>query len=302
MKKTVLRLSLLLLTLLLLFSLVSCGAPGAAGSRPGGDYNGAQGDIYYEDKENSSVGSSDISLPENRIIIKTVNETVETLEYDQFLEALNAAVASANGYFSSSSYRDGSYHSTALRTATLVIRVPADKLTAFCAEVDGIGHVTSFYETVDDITLSYVAIESRIEVLESEESALLTMLAKAENISDMLAIRKQLEGVQGELASLRAQKRVYDDQVTYSTVNMTVREVKRVSEETETMTFGQEIGYTFMESLYVIGSFFRGASIFLIGHSPVLLLWAALIVGIVLLVRHLLRKKKQATSKDDHKD
>ncbi|MBQ8351247.1 MAG: DUF4349 domain-containing protein [Clostridia bacterium] len=294
MKKTALRMLTLFMALLLLLSLAACGSSGSsAGGSPDLDYNGAPGDAYLEDKENSSAGSSDISLPENRIIIKTVNETVETLEYDAFLTALNEAVATAGGYFSSSSYRDGSYNSTALRTATLVIRVPADKLTVFCNEVDGIGHVTSFYETVDDITLAYVAIESRIEVLVSEESALLTMLSKAGNISDMLAIRKQLEGVQGELAELRAQKRVYDDQVAYSTVNMTVREVKRVSEETDQMTYGQEIGYTFMESLYSVGNFFRAASIFLVGNSPVLLLWAIVIACVVLLVRLILRRNRQ---------
>ena len=205
----------------------------------------------------------------------------------------------ANGYFSSSHYRDGSYNSAILRTANLVIRIPADKLSAFCKAVEGVGHVTHFQETIDDITLSYVAIESRIEVLESEETALMTMLAKAESISDMLAIRKQLEGVQGELASLRAQKRVYDDQVAYSTVNMTVHEVKRVSEDTERMTFGQEIGHTFSESLYALGAFFRGLSVFFIGNSPVLLLLAALVACGVILVRRILRKRKMAAQKEN---
>lgn len=292
MKKTVLRFSALFLALLLLLSLVACASSGGGSSRPSDYNNGAMGDSY-EDKDSSSLGSSDIPLPENRVIIKTVNETVQTSEYDAFLDALNAAVAAAGGYFSSSSYRDGGYYSTALRTATFAIRIPADKLTDFCREVDGIGHVTSFYETVDDVTLAYVAIESRIAVLESEEAALLTMLGKGESINDILAIRKQLEGVQGELAELRAQKRVYDDRAAYSTVNMTVSEVRRVTEETDQMTFWQEIGYTFMQSLYSVGDFFRASSVFLVGNSPVLLLLAAAAVGVVLLVRLILRRRRK---------
>ena len=301
MKTLSARLLALALTLLLLFTLASCGS--GATSLPGDDNGlhsgGAPSDEYYEDKDNSSPGSSDISLPENRVIIKTVHETIETLEYDKTLASLEEAVLAANGYFSSSHYRDGSYNRAILRTANLVIRIPADKLSAFCKAVEGVGHVTHFQETIDDITLSYVAIESRIEVLESEETALMTMLAKAESISDMLAIRKQLEGVQGELASLRAQKRVYDDQVAYSTVNMTVHEVKRVSEDTERMTFGQEIGHTFSESLYALGAFFRGLSVFFIGNSPVLLLLAALVACGVILVRRILRKRKMAAQKEN---
>jgi hypothetical protein len=266
--------------------------------------SGSGGD--YESKENISTDTSASIISTETVMQKLVRKmwiNAETEDLDALLQQVDEKMASLGGYAEKREVYNGSPSaSRRYRRATITVRVPAEQLNQFTDAVTGLSNVTSCTESADDITLSYVAIESRIEVLESEESALLTMLAKAENISDMLAIRKQLEGVQGELASLRAQKRVYDDQVAYSTVNMTVREVKRVSEETETMTFGQEIGYTFMESLYVIGSFFRGASIFLIGHSPVLLLWAALIVGIVLLVRHLLRKKKQATSKDDHKD
>ena len=306
MKQKAPRLLFTLLLLLLALSLAAC----SASTRPGSYANGgAAADGYYDgtgdnvsDKEHSSLSSITYAPPASQLIIKTVNETVETLEYDSFLDALTEAVRAVGGYLSSSSYRDGSYNTSVLRTASLVIRIPAAELDGFCSRVDGIGHVTSFYETVDDITLAYVSIESRIGVLESEESALLGMLSRAETVADMLAIRKQLENVQGELAELRAQQRVYDDQIAYSTVNMTVREVKRVSEDTERMGFGEELWHTFMSSLYGIGDFFRALAVFIGGYSPVILLLAAVVAVIVLLLRHLVRRERTRAAKRREND
>lgn len=305
MKQKAPRLLFTLLLLLLALSLAAC----STSTRPGSYANGgAAADGYYSgtgdvsDKEHSSLSSITYAPPSGHLLIKTVNETVETLEYDEFLDALTEAVRAAGGYLSSSSYRDGSYNTSVLRTASLVIRIPAEELDGFCSRVDGIGHVTSFYETVDDITLAYVSIESRIGVLESEESALLGMLSRAETVADMLAVRKQLESVQGELAELRAQQRVYDDQIAYSTVNMTVREVKRVSEDTERMGFGEELWHTFMSSLYGIGDFFRALAVFIGGYSPVILLLAAVVAVIVLLLRHLVRRERTRAAKRREND
>lgn len=286
------RLLALLLTLLLLFSLSACGSAGSSG-RPAEDssYNGDMAD------KGELIISSE-ALPADRILIKTVEETVETLDYDAFIASLKEAVAEAEGYFSSSYYRNGSYSVTTLRTATLTIRIPAARLSAFCDTVAGLAHVTYSSEMIDDITLSYVAIESRIAVLENEETALLAMLNRAESTTDALSIRKQVEEVQESLAELRAKKRVYDDQVAYSTIDMTVREVKQISEDTTQMSFFEEIGHSFSESLAAVGAFFRAAAIFLIGSSPVLLVWAAFIVAAVFLVRYLLRRHKKKRDGD----
>lgn len=295
MKTTTQRILALLFTLLLLFSFSACSGSALPDSPAGGDHYEESGSSFGK---NEPLLSSE-ALPADRILIKTVDETIETLEYDAFLGALKEAVAEAGGYFSSSHYRNGSYSASALRTATLTIRIPASRLSDFCDTVAGLAHVTYASETIDDITLSYVAIESRIAVLESEEAALLAILSKAENTTDALAIRKQLEEVQESLAELRAKKRVYDDQVAYSTINMSVREVKEISEDTAQMSFWEEIGLSFGKSLTAVGSFFRAAAVFLLGSSPILLVWAAFIVAAVFLIRYLLRRHKKKEENDN---
>ena len=83
MKKTIVRILAAAMMLLLLVGTAACSAPQSPnGSYAGGDYYNPGAGDKMEGMEDSVNGGSaaDISLPENRVIIKTVYETVETLE------------------------------------------------------------------------------------------------------------------------------------------------------------------------------------------------------------------------------
>ena len=282
------KLSLLLVTLLLLLSVIftSCGADMEAPGNMGGD--------AVEKDDVGGLPPTDDVLSAERKIIKTVYETVETKEYDAFIEKLKTAVADAGGYFSTSRYAGDGYEERGNRNAYFEIRIPADGLAAFTEAVGKMGSVSHYSESVDDVTAAYVDVESRIAVLEAEEAALLEILSKSEKVSDMLEIRKQLSEVQADLASLRAQKKTYDSLVAYSTVNLTLNEVDREVKAND--TFFSEVGEQFVDSLYGIGSFFRGLGIFFLGNSPVLILLAAIGVGIFFLVRTFVRRSRRKTA------
>lgn len=282
------KLSLLLVTLLMLLSVVftSCGA---GDMESPSDMGGAVG----KDETGGLLPTDDV-LSADRKIIKTVYETVQTKEYDTFIEKLKTAVADANGYFSSSRYSGDGYEERGERNAYFEIRIPADGLAAFTEAVGKMGSVSHYTESVDDVTAAYVDVESRIAVLTAEEAALLDILSKSENVSDMLVIRKQLSDVQADLASLSAQKKTYDSLVAYSTVNLTLQEVDREVKAEE--TFFGEVGGQFSDSLVGIGRFFRGFAVFFLGNSPVIVLLAAVGVGIFFLARALSRRSRKKTA------
>lgn len=290
MKK--MRISLLLMAILLTLALVftSCNAA----DQNAEDYAPGAPDDYYEgDKEMAGGGSvSGDVLSADRKIIKTVNETVETKEYDSFIERLKTVVAEKGGYFASSRYSGNGTAVNGNRNASFEIRIPADKLSEFTEALGGMGSVTYFLEEANDVTAAYVDVTSRIAVLEAEEIALLDILSKSATVADMLEIRTRLAQVQGDLASLRAQKNTYDSLVAYSTVNLNLREVEREKTVTDDTFFG-EVGEQFSDSLYGVGQFFRGVGVFFLGNSPVLLLLAAIGVGVFFLVRYLVRRSRR---------
>ncbi|MBQ7333771.1 MAG: DUF4349 domain-containing protein, partial [Clostridia bacterium] len=214
--KAMLRFFVLLISLLTLFNFASCsGADDRADDNDVYD-NGSDGE-KSDGMENAPQSGNGATVTDRKII-KTVNERIETENYDDFIKCVQEKANELGGYISSSNYSGSS--NEADRTASFVVRIPAERLSEFTGAIGELATVTSYNESQQDVTLTYVDIVSRIEVLEAEKTALTTLLEKATTTADILAIRAQLEDVIAELTSLKSQKNVYDNQVAYSTVNM----------------------------------------------------------------------------------
>ncbi len=293
MKKMLKMLLVLAITVVTALSAISCSSGGDALS------DGRDRLDYSEDggsgETNGAIGgagsSSDASntLLEDRKIIKTVHESVQTDSYDDFLTALGEAVSLAGGYVSSREERgENYYNSNNLRHLYTVIRIPADKLASFTEAVDAVAVVTSFSESVNDVTTAYIDVESRIAVLEAEESALLAMLESATTVDTALEIRTRLLTVQSDLASLRNQKESYDDRIAYSTVYLTVNEVRVAV--TENPTFLEEVRGEFSDNLYELGDGFRAFGVWLLGDSVSIIITLGVLTGAFFLARLLLKR------------
>ena len=255
---------------------------------------------YGEPGIGTNTSTSDVLDP-NRKIIKTVRESVQTETYDDLLTTVRATVAELGGYISSANQSGNNYYNTdTRRNATLTVRIPAEKLDEFTAMIDGAAIVTSYSETMEDVTGAYVDVESRISVLAAEETALLAMLEKATNTSTALEIRRRLNEVQSDLASLRAQKNTYDSLIAYSTVYLNIYEVRRV--QTTNPTFAEEVGGVFNDSLYDIGTGLRDFAVWFLGNIIYIVIFAGISVGAIFLyinIRKKIKSKKAKKSQDE---
>ncbi len=300
MRFGVLLLLLVLCSTLMLFSCGSASINNGGSYAPGapeldGDYvSKDEHDDYIDNGYTSDSATGDV-ISGDRKIIKTVRETVQTTEYAGFINALRAKVNELGGYISDATYNDDAYQGRN-RYASLTIRIPADKLELFTGATRELATVIYHNETANDITGAYLDVDSRISVLEAEEKSLLAMLEKVESLSDALTVKKQLSSIQGDLASLRAQKNSYDSRIAYSTIYMTVNEVKEIAPPAE-QGFGEELGGRFLGSLGAVGDFFRGVGLWLLGDSPIIILFLAIGVVLFLLVRFIIKRLGAASKK-----
>ena len=285
------RIICLVITILVVFTFASCGE-GYKAEDSMNSFDGAESEKYPGGAYDSDLKGEDTAtekVEENRKIIKTVDETVQTDAYDDFIVSLKETVNQCSGYIENASYSGNSYYDKySSRTAYFVIRIPADKLDTFTAGVDSMAVVTSYNEGIRDVTMTYIDIDSRITVLEAEEKALLDILSKADTVNSMLSVRSQLNNVQSDLASLRAQKKALDDKISYSTVNLRVNEV-RVVTVTDNPTFFEEVKAEFTENLYDIGQGFRDFGVWFLGNILYLLMFAAFCVAAFFVIRKLMK-------------
>lgn len=289
----------LVLSVLILLGLTGCGAASDyAISNEKLDAAGSLEEGYMVKSETSADGEAS-SLPENRKLIQTVNMNVETEDLDAVLQQVNSRIAELDGYAESSNVQNGSaYSGKRYRSADITVRIPAKDLDAFLDKIGEISNIVSSRKTVEDITLSYVATESRMKALQTEEERLLELLAQAETMDDLLTVESRLTDVRTELEQVTSALRVYDNQVDYATIYLSIEEVTEYTEVAEPETVWQRISTGFKKSLKGVGNFFKELFVFLIVASPYLVLLAVIVLGILFMIRSGIRRKKRTKERE----
>ena len=246
----------------------------------------------------SLTGIADSAVQETATeqkLIKRVYMDAETEDLEALLPQLLEKISSLGGYVESQElYNGSSYSSYRYRNANLIIRVPAERLNDLVDQVKGTSNVVSYNESVEDVTLTYVDMETRILALETERDRLLELMEQAETISDLLEIESRLTQVRGNLESLNSQLKVLANQVSYATVELYINQVK-VYTEVEEQTVWQRIGSGFTKNLKNIGEDLVNFFVWAVTYSPQLILWAAIITVAIILLRRSLRKRKVKT-------
>ena len=123
--------------------------------------------------------------------IRYLDYTIETKEFDTFVQELGELVSTAKGYVEQSevSQDEAQSYAQGKRYASYTLRIPADGLEAFKQELQEKGTITRQSERVEDVTLNYVDVESHITALKTEQDSLLKMLEQADTIETILAIQ-----------------------------------------------------------------------------------------------------------------
>lgn len=236
-------------------------------------------------------------LPENRKFIITVRMDVETEELDALLEGLNEQLTELSGYIQSQNIQNGStYAARRYRSASLTVRIPAQRLAEFTRQVETLSNVVSSSRDTEDVTLSYVDTQSRVTALEVERDRLMELLVQAENMSDLLEIESRLTEVRYQLEQYASQLRVLDNQIDYATVYLSIDEVREYTPVAERSRW-EKICDGFMESLKDLGNGILDFFGWILIHIPYLVVWGVMILVIVLVCRRMHRRRKEAKQK-----
>lgn len=292
---------LFLVTILLL---TGCGA-GTAMSPVERDYDAEVGytqavaEAVVSDGLTSNTQSGESVAPVGQKLIRTVDLSAETENMDGLLSEVEATIASLGGYVENRNIYNGGAGSRKSRWANLTVRIPAQKLDQFVTKVSGVSNVISHSETTKDVTLSYVGTESRVKALETEETRLLELMASAKDLKDLLTLEEKLTDVRTELERHKSQLRLYDNQVDYSTVHLSVQEVVEytvVEEPEPEPTFWEKLWSGLVNGFKNVWLILKGLVIFLVSAIPYLIIPGG-IAAAILIPRAVRRRKEKEQNK-----
>lgn len=239
----------------------------------------------------SAADTASIPLPENRKWVITMSLTAETENLTDAMGLLAEKIQASGGYVESQSVSGTAVNSGRSPSAYITVRVPAEQLNSFVEDVSGMTNVVSSSRYVEDITLSYTDTEGRVKALQTEEARLLELMEQAETMSDLLEIEGRLTEVRYQLENYTSTLRLYDNQVDYATLDLTLREVAKFTPP-EKQGFWEKVTSGLADSIVDLGQGLVDFAAWVLIELPYLVLVGLLGWLLVFLTRRSIKKRR----------
>lgn len=133
-----------------------------------------------------------------------------------------ARVKAIGGYISNSSERreGGNLENT------LMIRIPFQKFDAFLTDAEKESIYTDYKNvSAEDVTAEYVDNSLRIKSKQKVFDRYLELLKQAKNVQEIMAVEENIRVIREEIEAKEGRQKFLDDQVTYSTITLTIYQV-----------------------------------------------------------------------------
>ena len=194
-------------------------------------------------------GGSGIYTDTNAKLIRTAYLTMETLEFDAAVTALDVLVVQCQGYYSHSEVQN-SGDEWSVRYGSYTVRVPKAAYDTFMSQVGNVGQVVHRSESTEDVGEAYYDTELRLKSLNTRHDRLLALMEKADDMDSIVALQNYLADVEYEIDRYSGELRRYDALVDYATINITLDERARLTNEPgEKASFTDQFGAAFAEGL-----------------------------------------------------
>lgn len=301
------KLAILAAALLLCASLASCGA--AAGKNESyrdsdlyyAETTAANYDIgylepsasadSYKSENTDSAGMPSANPVREEKLVYTASVTLESEDFEAASDALHQKIASLGGIIVSENAYNLNKKGYGSRSMDMTVRIPQENYETFLAGLSDICNVAAVNRYVENLTERYYDNENRLKSYRIQEERLFAMLEKAESVTEMLEIESRLCDVQYQIEALTNTQRTIDNDVRYSTFNLTLAEVKKFTTP-EPETFGDKFKEAVGGSVESFGVFSENLLFFFIYVLPYLLC-VAVVVVIVLVIVKVSKKKKE---------
>lgn len=278
MKKATYRKLARLLTPLLLVLFACSGSPQESMGNDGRDQMAASDMAVEETSVEEDIAdfeeSGELALDLGDKIIENAYLTYETTNFESALDYVNEQVNAFEGLVEHSNRGQAPYSSQSGDYIYMTIRIPQEQLYPFINSLDTFDQLYILSQEVgrQDVTQSYRDNETRIAVLEEEEAVLRELMQDQGTLEELLQIRRRLTEVISEREIFENQNQSYDEQVAYSTVELSLQQTDRASSQDLT-GFWDRFTNAIVDSFYSFISVIQNLLISLVYFIPFLVVF-----------------------------
>lgn len=229
----------------------------------------------------------------NRKVIQSAYIQMETLTFDESVNAVKDMTYEFKGYFENMQV-DGKRMDRAdneqYRDANFTIRIPKDKYEYFLNAFEKLGNIINNELSSEDITDRYIDTEAHVKALLVQEERLLEILKTATKIEDIIQLEERLSQVRYEIEGYTGTIRQWDNLVDFTTIVLRISEVQEVTAPKPETTLSRAIA-SFLDSTAEVIDIIKGFIVFLFGFVPFLVI----LVPLGYVVRYFMKRHKMKT-------
>jgi hypothetical protein len=156
------------------------------------------------------------------MLIRTGAASNEVDKLDPAIIKVRQLATQLGGYVANSSISGGRDQ---VRSATLELKIPAERYDQAVGGLGGIGKIESVNTTVEDVGEEYVDVSARVTNAKRLEERLVNLLAtRTGKLDDVLAVERELARVREEIERYEGRMRFLRTSAAVSTLSITVHE------------------------------------------------------------------------------
>jgi hypothetical protein len=184
--------------------------PAAAAPQQGGAADQAQG------AANAAPAQVPNDQPVQRNIIYTGSITLRVDDVTGAATIIEALAVGAGGFVGG----DQRSLDSGKSSATLTLRVPAERFTSTLDTIRTKGHEEHEDVSTQDVTATVIDLNARIQSQQASVNRVRDLLAKAQSITDITTIESELAKREADLESMQAKQRNLTDLSSLSTISV----------------------------------------------------------------------------------
>ena len=151
--------------------------------------------------------------------------SVKSGAFDSSLSSVRALVEVMGGYVSGTDAQaNPQSNNDGIRTGVVSFMVPASKCDSTIDALAGLGKVQNEHISGQDVSAQYVDLQARLANEEAQRNAMIALLAKAQSVSDIIAVQNQLGQITGQIEQLKGQIQYIEHNVAFSTITVQITE------------------------------------------------------------------------------
>jgi hypothetical protein len=209
------------------------------------------------------------------MIIFTVSLRMVAGEFDNARARLDEILRTHNGH---TAQLATSSPQASARTMSAMLRFPAGKLDAAVAELKKLGRVENEQRSGNEVTQQYVDLVARLNNARNTEQRLIEVLReRTGKVGDVLEVEKEIARVRGEIERMQAEQKHLENQVTFATVQIELREERKAALEAAPASVGTRLWNAMVDGYRSATETVMGLALFALSYGPPLLVWVAVL-------------------------